>query len=166
MSNPSPNAGSGVALIQPPNALRSRLGGRLPNIDPSAIAKAEAALKGLSAQFGEWLRDEVAKLEAAHAVLKAEGPTRAAMDGVYARAHDLKGLGTTYEFPLVTRIAGSLCKLLGEGEVRTRAPVALVSAHVETIRACVRDNVRDSENPVGRALAEQLEQSVNAYLAA
>jgi hypothetical protein len=165
MSNSSPNAGSGVALIQPPNALRSRLGGRLPSIDPSAIAKAEAALKGLSAQFGEWLRDEVAKLEAAHAVMKAEGQTRTAMDGIYARAHDLKGLGTTYEFPLVTRIAGSLCKLLGEGEARTRAPVALVSAHIDTIRACVRDNVRDSENPVGRALAEQLEQSVHAYLA-
>jgi hypothetical protein len=165
MSNPPASGSAGATLIQPPNAFRSRLGGRLPSIDPSAIAKAEAALKGLSAQFGEWLRDEVAKLEAAHAVVKAEGPTRAAMDGVYARAHDLKGLGTTYEFPLITRIAGSLCKLLGEGESRTQVPVPLVSAHVNTIRACVRDNVRDSENPVGRVLAEQLEQSVKAYLA-
>jgi hypothetical protein len=164
MSNPPPNGSSGAALIQPPNAFRSRLGGRLPTIDPGAIAKAEAALKGLSSQFGEWLRDEVAKLEAAYAVLKAEGPTQAAMDGVYARGHDLKGLGTTYEFPLVTRIAGSLCKLLGDGEARTRAPVPLVSAHVEAIRACVRDNVRDSENPVGRALAEQLERHVAGFL--
>jgi hypothetical protein len=165
MSSPPPNGSAGAALIQPPNAFRSRLGGRLPTIDPSAIAKAEAALKGLSAQFGEWLRDEVAKLESAYAVLKADGPTQAAMDGVYARGHDLKGLGTTYEFPLVTRIAGSLCKLLGEGDARTRAPVALVSAHVEAIRACVRDNVRDTNNPVGRALAEQLEQNVAGYLA-
>jgi hypothetical protein len=165
MPNTPPNSSAGAALIQPPNAFRSRLGGRLPTIDPSAIAKAEAALKGLSAQFGEWLRDEVAKLEAAYAVLKAEGPTQASMDGVYARAHDLKGLGTTYEFPLVTRIAGSLCKLLGDGDARTRAPVALVTAHVEAIRACVRDNVRDSDNPVGRALAEQLEHNVNSYLA-
>jgi hypothetical protein len=161
MSSPTPNGSAGGALIQPPNAFRSRLGGRLPTIDPGAIAKAEAALKGLSAQFGEWLRDEVAKLEAAHAVMKAEGPTQAAMDGVYARGHDLKGLGTTYEFPLVTRIAGSLCK----GDARTRAPVALVSAHVEAIRACVRDNVRDTNTPVGRALAEQLEQNVAGYLA-
>jgi hypothetical protein len=165
MSNSPSNGSAGAALIQPPNAFRGRLGGRLPSIDPSAIAKAEAALKGLSAQFGEWLRDEVAKLEAAHAVVKADGPTRSAMDGVYARAHDLKGLGSTYEFPLVTRIAGSLCKLLGEGDTRTRAPISLVSAHIDTIRACVRDNVRDSENPVGRALAEELEQGVNAHLA-
>jgi hypothetical protein len=41
----------------------------------------------------------------------------------------------------------------------------LVSAHVDAIRACVRDNIRTSENPVGGALAEQLEQSVKAYLA-
>jgi hypothetical protein len=162
MSNLPPNGSA--ALIQPPNSFRSRLGGRLPSIDPNAIAKAEAALKGLSAQFGDWLRDEVAKLEAAYAVLKAEGPTQAAMDGVYARGHDLKGLGTTYEFPLVTRIAGSLCKLLGEGDARTRAPVALVSAHVEAIRACVRDNVRDTDNPIGRALAEQLERHVSGHL--
>jgi hypothetical protein len=164
MSNSPPNGSAGAALIQPPNAFRSRLGGRLPTIDPSAIAKAEAALKGLSAQFGAWLRDEVAKLEAAHAVLKAEGPTRPAMDGIYARGHDLKGLGTTYEFPLVTRIAGSLCKLLGEGDARTQAPVALVNAHIEAIRACVRDDVRDTNNPVGRVLAEQLEQNVAAHL--
>jgi hypothetical protein len=165
MSNPPPNGSAGAALIQPPNALRSRLGGRMPTIDPSAIAKAEAALKGLSAQFGAWLQDEVAKLEDAYAVLKAEGATQAAMDGVYARGHDLKGLGTTYEFPLVTRIAGSLCKLLGDGDARTRAPVVLVSAHIEAIRACVRDNVRDTENPVGRALAEELERNVSDYLA-
>jgi len=163
MSN-SPFNGPNAALIQPPNALRSRLGGRLPRIDPGAIAKAEAALKGLSAQFGEWLRDEVAKLDAAHTDLKAQGPTQACMDAVYARAHDLKGLGTTYEFPLVTRLAGCLCKLLGEKETRTRVPVALVSAHVDAIKACVRDNVRDTANPVGHALAEQLEQHVNAFL--
>ena len=166
MSGQPPNGNASAAFIQPPNAFRSRLGGRLPNIDPSAIAKAEAALKGLSAQFGEWLRDEVAKLEAAHAVVKAEGGSQANMDALYARAHDLKGLGTTYEFPLVTRISGSLCKLLGDGEARTRAPLALVSAHIDTIRACVRDNVRDSANPVGRALAEQLEQHVKAFLGA
>jgi chemotaxis protein histidine kinase CheA len=163
MSN-SPSNGGNAAIIQPPNALRSRLGGRLPNIDPSAIAKAEAALKGLSAQFGEWLRDEVAKLDAAHTALKAEGPTQACADAVYSRAHDLKGLGTTYGFPLVTRIAGSLCRLLGEKDDRTQAPVALVSAHVDAVKACVRDNVRDTDNPVGRALVEQLEQHVSAFL--
>src|SRR5438067_3775780 len=98
-------------VIPAPNTLRLKVGGRLGGIDPAAIAKAEAALKSLSGNFAEWLQDEVTKLEAARQRLKTEGLTSEATEGLYLRAHDLKGLGATYEYPLVTRIAGSLCKL-------------------------------------------------------
>ena len=149
-----------------PTALRDRLGPRFGRIDPEAIAKAEAALKGLSSQFGQWLQDEVAKLEAAREAVRSQGATRATLDRLFTHAHDLKGLGATYEFPLVTRIAGSLCKLLGDGDTRLSTPMALVDAHVNTIRAAVRDNIRDSDNPIGQALASELERHTAEYLAA
>jgi hypothetical protein len=38
-------------IIRPPNALRAKVGG-FGGIDANAIAKAEAALKAMSAQFG------------------------------------------------------------------------------------------------------------------
>ena len=41
----------------------------------------------------------------------------------------------------------------------------LVDAHINAIKASVRDNVRDESNPVGRALAEALEAQVRAYFA-
>ena len=44
-------------VIQPPNTLRLKLGGRFGAIDPAAIAKAEAALKSLSGNFSQWLQD-------------------------------------------------------------------------------------------------------------
>lgn len=81
------------------------------------------------------------------------------------RAHDLKGLGGTYEFPIITRLAGSLCKLLDDETKRATAPLYLVDAHINAIKAAVRDNVRDDSNPVGRALAEALETKVRAYFA-
>ena len=149
-----------------PTALRDRLGPRFGRIDPEAIAKAEAALKGLSSQFGQWLQDEVAKLEAARDAVRTEGASRASVDRLFTHAHDLKGLGATYEFPLVTRIAASLCKLLGDGDTRMTVPLALVDAHVNTIRAAVRDNIRDSDNPMGQALASELERHTAEYLAA
>ena len=148
-----------------PTPLRDRLGPRFGRIDPDAIAKAEAALKGLSSQFSEWLNDEVAKLEAAREALRSQGVSDATMNRLYTHAHDLKGLGATYEFPIITRIAGSLCKLLGEGEERLGAPLGLVDAHVNTIRAAVRDNIRDSDNPMGRMLAEELERQTRDFLA-
>ncbi len=149
-----------------PTALRDRLGPRFGRIDPEAVAKAEAALKGLSSQFGQWLQDEVGKLEAAREAIRSQGAVRATVDRLFTHAHDLKGLGATYEFPLVTRIAGSLCKLLGEGEARVNTPMALVDAHVNAIRAAVRDNIRDSDNPIGQALASELEKYTSEHLAA
>ena len=163
MSQTAPRQGQVFAA---PTALRDRLGPRFGRIDTAAIAKAEAALKGLSSQFGQWLQDEVAKLEAARETIRQEGASRATMDGLFTRAHDLKGLGATYEFPLVTRIAGSLCKLLGDGDGRVNTPMALVDAHVQAIRAAVRDNIRDSDNPLGAALAGELERRTADYLAA
>jgi hypothetical protein len=163
MSPPAPRSGQVFAA---PTALRDRLGPRFGRIDPAAIAKAEAALKGLSSQFGQWLQDELTKLDAARELIRTQGATRATLDGLFTRAHDLKGLGATYEFPLVTRIAGSLCKLLGDGDERVSTPLPLVDAHIQTIRAAVRDNIRDSDNPVGAALAKELELRTAEYLAA
>lgn len=154
-----------VQVIQSPNMLRLKVGGRLGGIDASAIAKAEAALKSLSGNFGEWLNDEVAKLEKARERVRAEGVTRETTESLYMRAHDLKGLGATYEFPLVTRIAGSLCRLIDDPETRENAPMFLVDAHIDAIKAAVRDGIKTDTHPTGRMLAEALEAQV-AQLAA
>ena len=163
MSTPAPRQGQVFAA---PTALRDRLSPRFSRIDPEAVAKAEAALKSLSSQFGQWLQDEVGKLEAAREAIRTEGVNPASIDQLFTRAHDLKGLGATYEFPLVTRIAGSLCKLLGDGTARVNTPLPLVDAHINAIRASVRDNIRDSDNPVGHALASELERHTSDYLGA
>jgi hypothetical protein len=150
-------------MIQVPNTLRLKVGGRLGAIDPAAIAKAEAALKSLSGNFAEWLADEVGKLEAARQRVKAEGLTPEASENLYLRAHDLKGLGATYEYPIVTRIAGSLCKLIDEPAKRADAPLYLVDAHIDAIRAAVKDGIQSDDHPVGRALVTELEQRVKDF---
>ncbi len=149
---------SPVQVIQPPNPLRAKLGA---GISADAIARAEEALQAMSAQFDTWLQDEMAKLEAARAAIEAEGYTASTAEGLYFRAHDLKGLGSTYQYPLVTRLAASLCRMLDRPEQRMAAPMPLVDAHVEAIRSVVRDKIRTDEHPVGRALAEELEQRIS-----
>ncbi len=154
-----------VETIQPSGALREKFGGRAGGLDPNMLARAEAALKSLSGQFSQWLNDEIVKLEAARADVQTKGLNTETGEALYMRAHDLKGLGGTYEFPIITRLAGSLCKLLDDQEKRSSAPLYLVDAHINAIKAAVRDNIRDDGNPVGRALAEALEEQVRAYFA-
>lgn len=150
-----------VQVIQTPNLLRLKVGGRFGGIDAAAIAKAEAALKSLSGNFTQWLNDELAKLEDARAQVHTDGLTTATAELLYLRAHDLKGLGATYEFPIVTRIAGSLCKLIDDDNKRHSAPMLLIDAHIDAIKAAVRAD----SHPVGRKLAEELEERVRAFAA-
>jgi hypothetical protein len=157
---------SQAQFIQPPNTLRLKVGGaRFGGIDPNAIAKAEEALKSLSAQFAQWLDDEIVKLDAAQAAIRAKGYTAETAENLYLRAHDLKGLGATYEYPLITRIAASLCKMTDSTELRMKAPMVLIDAHIDAIRAAVRDQIKTDEHPVGRALADELERRVAEHMA-
>ena len=150
-------------MFQPTNELRLRVGGgRLGAIDPAAIAKAEAALKSLAGNFTQWLADEITKLEASRQQVKAQGVTAESMENLYLRAHDLKGLGTTYGYQLITRIAGSLCRMIDDKDKRSATPMELVDAHIDAIKAAVRDDIKSDEHPVGRVLVEELERRVTA----
>jgi hypothetical protein len=152
-------------MIQVPNTLRLKVGaGKLGALDPAAIAKAEAALKSLSGNFTQWLQDEIGKLEAARQALRTQGVSAETMEALYLRAHDLKGLGTTYGYPLITRVAASLCLLTDEPEKRARASMSLIDAHIDAIRAAVAQEIKSDQHPVGRELAETLEAKVSACL--
>jgi len=147
-------------VIRPPNTLRMKVGGGFGGIDANAIAKAEQALQAMSSQFGQWLQDEIVKLDKAQADIRALGYNAETAEALYFRAHDLKGLGTTYQYPLVTRLAGSLCKLLDDPAKRIAAPVVLLDAHIDAIKAVVRDEIQTDDHPVGKILAETLEARV------
>jgi hypothetical protein len=137
-----------------------KVGGGFGGIDANAIAKAEQALQAMSSQFGQWLQDEIVKLDKAQADIRESGYSAETAEALYFRAHDLKGLGTTYQYPLVTRLAGSLCKLLDDPAKRTAAPVVLLDAHIDAIKAVVRDEIQTDDHPVGKILAETLEARV------
>jgi hypothetical protein len=150
-------------MIPVSNTLKLKIGGRFGGIDPAALAKAEAALKGLSNNFDQWMQDELGKLDAARARIASEGYTAETGEGLYFRAHDLKGLGATYGFPLVTRIAGSLCRLIDDPATRLRAPAVLLDAHIDAVNAAVRGKICDADHPVGKTLVEELERRVKEY---
>ena len=150
-------------VISPPNTLQAKLGGRFGGIDPEALAKAEAALKGLANNFAQWMNDELAKLDAARERVRAEGYNAETAESLYFRAHDLKGLGSTYGFPLVTRMAASLCRLIDDPSTRLKAPIVLLDAHIDGIKAAVRGNIQDDSHPVGKVLVEELERKVSEY---
>jgi chemotaxis protein histidine kinase CheA len=159
-------ADGNIQFITPPNRLKAKLGNRVAGFDASAIARAEEALRNMSSQFGDWLNDEIAKLESTHKAAIAPGADSEAMEAFYRSAHDLKGLGTTYGFPIISQFAASLCKLIDSPDARARASHQLLTAHVQAMVASVRQNIKESTHPLGAALLRELSEQVAKFASA
>ena len=133
-----------------------------PLFSEDAVARAEKTLEAMSGSFEQWLDADIAKLHAARLGASAAGWTNAAIDALWRAAHDLKGMGGTYGYPIVTQIAASLCRLTetDAGKAAARANPTLVDAHVDGLRAAVRDRIATDAHPIGGALVRMLEMQV------
>ena len=148
-------------IFMPPNILKAKVGGVGVGLDTGAVKRAEAAMANLKTEFHEWINEDVARLVEARDGYK-EQQTDETRGRLYCTAHDLKGQALTFEHPFVARVASSLCKLL-DGPV---APMGLISAHVETVRLLVKQNIKNKADPTTTVLAVELEARVNDALTA
>jgi hypothetical protein len=149
-------------LIDPREAGPKRLELRHPLFDESAIERAEQMLQVLGGSMQQWLEADVARLQDLRAAAERAGWSFNAQDNLVSVAHDLKGMGETYGFPLVSRFSASLCRLLetDDGKAVAQKSPALACAHVDAIRAAVAGEIRTANHPIGGATLAVLEAEV------
>ena len=152
-----------VQVIDPHDAGHRPLNLTQPVFSEEALARADRALEAMGGSFEKWLDADIVKLQAAKAAAAAAGWSDAALDALWRAAHDLKGMGGTCGYPLVTRLAASLCRLTETeaGKRAARGNPMLVSAHIDGLRAAVRDHIASDDHPLGRTLAQALEAQVS-----
>lgn len=133
-----------------------------PVFNADAVARADKTLEAMSGSFEKWLEADIAKLQTARLAVEDQQWSNDALDALWRAAHDLKGMGGTYGYPIVTQLAASLCRLTetDAGKAAAREQSDLVNAHVDALRAAVRDRIASDEHPVGRVLVQTLETRV------
>lgn len=152
-----------IEIITPPNKLKAKLGGPLTLNSAEAIARAERALESMSGEFDDWLDEEITRVENAWEAARDLSDREAQLTNLYGYSHDLKGLATTYGYPLVTRYANSLCRLIATETSRAIAPKELIDAHVKACRTAMRQQIKAPDHPVGVALAQELETQTEQF---
>jgi chemotaxis protein histidine kinase CheA len=150
-----------IEIFMPPNILKAKVGGS-GGLDISAVRRAELAVEELRDEFADWMAEDVNRLAAARdAYIAARNLDT--LGALYRASHDLKGQGSTFDYPLVARMAASLCKLTDvEGDGK-EIPTNLVDAHVDAIKVIVRQNIKDTANMTATVLAKELERRVAEY---
>lgn len=149
-------------IIDPRDTGQRQLNLKQPVFREDAVARADKAIESMSGSFEEWLEGDIAKLQDARRHAESANFNDASLDALWRAGHDLKGMGTTYGYPLVTLIAASLCRLVetDAGKQASRANPPLVCAHVDGLRAAVRDRIATADHPIGKALIGALEAQV------
>lgn len=151
-------------MIDPRDQGAGPLDLRKPVFDPNAVARANEALKAMAGEFQAWLDRDISRIQDARLKAEASAWSDTALEALMIASHDLKGLGGSYEYPIVTQISASLCRLIETeaGKAAARAEPALVTAHVDALRAAARGQIRTDAHPVGRELLMTLETRVAA----
>jgi chemotaxis protein histidine kinase CheA len=148
-----------IELFMPPNMLKAKCGGTIGGIDMAAVNRAESAMDTLKAEFSDWFTDDVNRLVAARQTFAADKSVKA-RDTLFRASHDIRGQAATFGFPLVARIAFSLCKLIEATPSPDLIPVHLIDAHVTAIRIIFRDKINDTTNKMAVELVSELEARV------
>jgi len=122
------------------------------------LARAEEATTALRANYTEWARIDVDHTQALldGAKRDAEG-RRAQLDLLYAAMHNIKGQGSSFGYPLVTRIGQSLCRLVAPGLTVDEAGLKIVQAHLDALKLVLAQKIAGKGGEVGDKLAAKLE---------
>lgn len=148
-----------IELFMPPNMLKAKVGGSIAGMDMSAIKRAEAAMETLKTEFNDWVSADVEKLIAARDAFAAS-PNAGTRERLYRIGHDITGQAQTFEFPLLARVAKSLCQMIAEVPDAADLPRPLIDAHVHAIRIIFREKIKTDTNPMALELAKELEARV------
>jgi len=132
----------------------------------ATVKRAQDAVAELSADYQNWALADLAKAEQALAEARGDrGAAPAALQRLYGVAHDMKGQGGSFGFPLVTHVAQSLCRLLvgpGRSSRHVELPAeeaafGLIEVHLKALRLILEKSVRGEGGEVGQKLVAKLQ---------
>ena len=145
-------------IVTPRNPARQKVRVVQGSVD-ELMARADVAVERLSGQFHDSVHDDVRKASALVVRARARPEERGAhLAAISDIAHEMRGQGTTFGYPLVTEIATSLFRFLDEGRhgiIDTRG-LELVDLHVQALRLVIERDMKGAGDEAARQLVDGL----------
>lgn len=152
-------------VIQMPNLLRTKIGAKPgPSLD-QIVAEAEAALGEMQENYEVWIRDDLASINTALAEARA-GPTPnpEAIGRIRKLAHEIKGQGATFGYPLLTTLGHMLHTLIDRHQAIAARNLHLIAGHIDFMNLVIKDEIRDQGGLTEHELLATLEAATKKVL--
>ncbi|NKB45683.1 MAG: phosphorelay protein [Alphaproteobacteria bacterium] len=145
--------------IYPPNNLKSKITVDSSSVGVVAMQDAEAAITDMAEDYLGWVKDDIANLQGAYDKAVADPSAGAdAREEMYGFAHDIKGQGGSFGYPLMTAVGNQLCKFMEgiEGNLNA-AQLSVVKVHIDTLRLIIQERMEGDGGKAGSQLLRALD---------
>ena len=161
----TPKSPSDVWLFKLPNYLKQKMGSnamRQPFMLPEdVLASAESSLKREAAGFLDWAKRYLDSLSKQVTLAKElSGERNTYFEEINLIAHELRGQGGTFGYPLITVFGKSLYDVTKPPCRQDDAGLEIVRAHIDTMRAVLRDKIEGDGGELGQQLFKALKQAI------
>ena len=138
-------------------------------VDPEAAARAQAIVESMRGKFLDWLKTTEGALAEHLTALEPGGDASGAADrqavveAVTVIAHEMRGLGGTFGYPLISTFGDMLYEFT-QTDVKIRDNVLeIAKAHLDVMRAVINDRVSGKGGSIGQDLQLSLDQAIKKY---
>lgn len=129
--------------------------------DWDQLESMETELETFSEDFMDWTAEYVGQLEQLYKAA-SELPVekrKATFNKISMIAHELRGQGGVFGYPLISNIAESLFDLTHQMLDRSDDSLQLVKEHLDTLKAVMREKIRGDGGAIGVAVMHALKKA-------
>ena len=130
------------------------------SIDPDIMSAAELQLDRMEGDYADWVKSSLQQLSMAFRQAQAEEIPRKRSPMVLQinrLAHDLRGQGSTFGYPLITVFGKSLYETTLGGDEPSDQMVSFIGSHIDGINAVIRERIKGTGGEIGGELIRSLE---------
>ena len=159
-----------IRLYRLRNALREKAGGLgvaagAGAIPTAALEKAEATFRKMAEDYPDWVSQYLQRLKDEFEAAGAKPPESRSPNfhRINQMAHELKGQGGTFGYPLISTFGKSLFNFTSTGAGTSDAHMEIIKSHVDAMQAVIKGRIAGNGGAIGAELVKTLERAIEKY---
>lgn len=155
-----------------PRSLKQKLGGNSsgasnePPFDAALIEAAEAKVSSMEGDYADWVANSIEEMvQAHHRALEEPDTAQTHLGTIHDIAHELRGQGGIFGYPLMTQFGKSLYDVTPEGTECTPSLLDLIDAHIDLIKVVIKQKIKGDGGSIGQDLMRSLAEAKKKFTA-
>lgn len=121
--------------------------------------------KELQDNYLQWTESALADMRTHHAKLCRDPESAAIIQDIFSIAHNIKGMGASFGFPLMTETGVSFCRYIRSLDGQVIDP-DVIDAHIRSLEVILSNRIQGDGGDIGKELIDSLTTMVDRSLAA